>query len=80
MEQIVIFNKVLFFGDADDFLTWSCAKKKEWIKKNTNQQNDEVIDQFIKTVCKEHLNGCGGCNNVASGVQQKASKANKARS
>lgn len=77
---IQIFNKQLHGTDADKFLTWSCSVKKEWIKSNTNQQDDTLIDRFIKTVCKHELSGCGGCNNtgnVTSRIQPKAKQANQ---
>lgn len=56
-----IFNKQLFGSDADWFLAQSCAKKKEWIKKNTNQTNDILIDEFITAIRPDKDGECQGC-------------------
>ena len=56
-----IFNKQIFGSDADWFLAQSCAKKKEWIKKNTNQTNDVLIDEFIKAIRPDKDGECQGC-------------------
>lgn len=62
-----IFNKQVFGIDAQNFLDKCCVAKKEWIKLNTNQQNDEIIDEFIsslpKSVEKEKGN-CIGCGTL----------------
>lgn len=62
-KNMQIFDKQLFSTDAEKFLSWSCAVKKEWIKKNTNQQNDELIDEFIKTV-RADGDECQGCKDA----------------
>lgn len=56
-----IFNKQLFGSCADWFLAQSCAKKKEWIKKNTNQTNDILIDEFLKAIRPDKDGECQGC-------------------
>ena len=56
-----IFNKQIFGSDAEWFLAQSCAKKKEWIKKNTNQTNDVLIDEFIKAIRPDKDGECQGC-------------------
>lgn len=60
-----IFNVEIFHSDADHFLALSCADKKEWIKENTNQTNDELIEEFIKTVVKGE-DECAGCKKAKS--------------
>lgn len=45
--MIHIFNKIIFGDDALDFISWSKSDQKEWIKKNTNQKSDELIDEFL---------------------------------
>lgn len=56
-----IFNKQIFGSDAQWFLDQSCANKKKWIKENTNQQNDVLIDEFIKSVRPDKDGECQGC-------------------
>ena len=42
-----IFNLQIFGSDKEDWLKQSVEDKVEWIRKYTNQQNDEVIQEFI---------------------------------
>lgn len=57
-----IFNVKVWGIDADKFIALSCAKKKEYIKKNTNQKSDVLIDQFIATVKRgTDSEDCQGC-------------------
>ena len=42
-----IFNVQIFGSDKEDWLKQSVEDKVEWIRKYTNQQNDEVIQEFI---------------------------------
>lgn len=42
-----IFNKQIFGTDAEAFLALDVISKVNWIKKHTNQQNDDVIDNFL---------------------------------
>lgn len=81
-----IFDKQLYGSDADYFLSLSCSDKNKWIKKNTNQQNDSLIDEFIKTV-RADGDECQGCKDAkakksdASAIKstpKKAVKENKA--
>lgn len=58
-----IFDKQLFGSDAALFLSWDCATKKAWIKKNTNQQNDTLIEEFLKTV-RPDGDECQGCKDA----------------
>lgn len=44
---MVIFNVQIFGIDKEDWLKQSVEDKVEWIRKYTNQQNDEVIEEFI---------------------------------
>lgn len=44
-----IFN-IQIFGDTQKyFLHLSCSAKKEWIKTNTNQSNDVLIEEFLQS-------------------------------
>ncbi len=44
-----IFNVQIFGDDAKGFLHLSCSAKKEWIKTNTNQSNDVLIEEFLQS-------------------------------
>jgi hypothetical protein len=45
--MIQIFNKIIFGSDADAFLALDVISKVNWIKKYTNQQNDDLINEFL---------------------------------
>jgi hypothetical protein len=74
-----IFNVEIFGSCADWFMNQSCVNKKDWIKKNTNQSSDILIDEFIKTCNRGNDNECEGCkkakindkDNISSGVPTK---------
>lgn len=61
---MTIFNLQIWGEDADKFMALSCAKKKEWIKANTNQQNDELIEEFIKAATRGNDDECQGCKDA----------------
>jgi hypothetical protein len=44
-----IFNVQIFGDCAKGFLELCCSKKKEWIKTNTNQSDDALIDEFLQS-------------------------------
>ena len=56
-----IFNKNIFGSDADEFMQLSSCDKLAWIKKHTNQQNDEIIKEFIKVATKGKECKCLDC-------------------
>jgi len=57
-----IFGFIINGKEADDFMKLSCAKKKEWIKANTNQTHDVLIEAFVKNVSRgSDDNECAGC-------------------
>ena len=63
--MIQIFNKIVSGDDLDNFLSLTKLEKFNWIKKNTNQQNDSLIDEFLnsKTVEIKECLDCGKMNN-----------------
>ena len=73
-----IFNIQIFGETADNFMKLSCAKKKEFVKKNTNQKNDILIDEFLKAVVRGNDEECKGCKdakaNIADPVQEKVAE------
>jgi len=56
-----IFNIEIFGETADKFMAMSCADKKKFIKENSNQQSDELIDEFLKSVNRGNDEECHGC-------------------
>lgn len=42
-----IFNVQIFGEDKDHWLLQTAEWKVEWIRANTNQQNDAIIEEFI---------------------------------
>ena len=56
-----VFNVEIWGEDADNFMALSCADKKEWIKKHSNQQSDELIEEFLKSVNRGNDDECHGC-------------------
>jgi len=56
-----VFNVEIWGEDADNFMVLSCADKKEWIKKHSNQQSDELIEEFLKSVNRGNDDECHGC-------------------
>ena len=59
--QLEIFGKVVFGNDAIEWFDSSFDFKKDWIKKNTNQQNETLIDEFLKNLKKPCNCGCLNC-------------------
>jgi len=66
-----IFGKQIFGDCAKEFLNLPILSQVEWIKKYTNQQNDNIIDEFLSTIKenedKECLN-CGQNGNISKGI------------
>ncbi len=74
-----IFNVHIYGKDADWFMALGCAKKKEWIKANTNQTNETLIDNFVKNCNRGNDDECldckkaklNGTDNIGVGVSEK---------
>jgi hypothetical protein len=49
---MTIFNIELFGADADWFCNLTKSKQFSWIKTNTNQVNDDLINEFLSTPLK----------------------------
>ena len=74
-----IFNVQIFGDDALEFLSWTQEMQKEWILTMTNQQNEDVIYEFLsnpklseKAVCSN----CGKLNNKIVNHVDNISKGN----
>lgn len=69
-----IFGAHIFTSDAQAFLDFSVNEKVEWIKKYTNQKDDDLINEFLSNL-PQYKNGseCLNCNtkqdanNITSG-------------
>ena len=68
-----IFGKHIFGSDAEQFKSLPILNQVEWIKKNTNQKNDDLIDEFLSNIPenndKQCLN-CGTNGNISKGVSK----------
>jgi len=68
-----IFNIEIWGEDADKFMALSCAKKKEWIKTNTNQSDDAIIEVFLKAATRGNDDECHGCKEARKNEQNNQS-------
>lgn len=61
--MIQVFNKILFGSDAEAFLALDVNAKVNFIKKHTNQSNDDLINEFLTNLpmYKEQGDICIGC-------------------
>lgn len=66
-----IFNKQIFGSDADYFKQLSVIKQVEWIKKYTNQQNDDLINEFLSNIPENNDKNCLDCGNISKGISKK---------
>jgi hypothetical protein len=58
---MTIFNIQLFGSDADWFCELSKTKQLAWVKANTNQNNDTVINEFLATCSNKKDDYCYTC-------------------
>lgn len=67
--MIRVFNKELNGIDVEKFCQKSKEDKFTWIKNNTNQQNDSIINDFLnKPLLNEDCGcGCGGHKSKENG-------------
>ena len=56
-----IFGKHIFGSDADEFRALPILRQVEWIKKNTKQQNDDAIDEFLSNIPNNNDKNCLNC-------------------
>ena len=58
---MTIFNIELFGTDAEWFCNLSKLQQTEWIKKNTNQSSDDLINEFLASPLKNKKEYCFTC-------------------
>lgn len=58
---MTIFNIELFGADADWFCNLTKSEQFAWIKANTNQVNDDLINDFLSTPLKNKKEYCFTC-------------------
>ena len=56
-----IFNIQLFGSDADWFCELSKTKQLAWVKANTNQNDDAIINEFLATCSNKKDEYCYTC-------------------
>lgn len=65
VQSVKIFNVEINGGDISWFCGLPKAEKAQWVKSNTNQQNDLLIEEFLNTPLKQGDCGCGCGGNKA---------------
>jgi hypothetical protein len=78
-----IFNLEIFGSDADYWLAQPTMWQVDWIKANTNQQNDELIDEFLSAVTKDEDKQCLNCGqngNISKGIPEAVKSVTKSKS
>jgi hypothetical protein len=63
-----IFNKHLFGNDAEQFLGLPIINQIDWIKANTNQQNDDLIEEFLSNIPINNEKNCLNCGNISETI------------
>jgi len=58
-----IFGKHIFGSDTNDFKQLSVIEQINWIKNNTEQQNDDLIDEFLSNIPENNDKNCINCGN-----------------
>lgn len=58
---MTIFNIELFGSDADWFCSLTVSEQANWIKANTNQVNDDLINEFLKIPLNSKKEYCIPC-------------------
>jgi len=66
-----IFNKHIFGSDADYFKQLSVIEQVNWIKKHTNQQNDDLINEFLSNIPENNDKNCIDCGNKRKRISEK---------
>jgi hypothetical protein len=59
--MIQIFNVQLFGSDADWFCNLSITKQVNWIRSNTNQLDDTLINEFLSNAVHNRQDYCFTC-------------------
>lgn len=60
---MTIFNIELFGSDANWFCNLSKVEQFAWVKNNTNQVNDDLINEFLATCSNKKAEYCIPCRN-----------------
>jgi NADH:ubiquinone oxidoreductase subunit F (NADH-binding) len=60
---MTIFNIELFGSDADWFCSLSKLEQFAWVKNNTNQVDDDLINEFLATCSNKKAEYCIPCRN-----------------
>lgn len=66
-----IFNKHIFGSDADYFKQLSVIEQVNWIKTYTNQQNDDLINEFLSNIPENNDKNCIDCGNKRERISKK---------
>lgn len=58
-----IFGKHIFGSDANEFRALPVKEQYEWIKKYTNQNNEDLINEFLSNIPENNDKNCLDCEN-----------------
>ena len=61
-----IFGKYIFGSDAEQFKSLPILNQVEWIKKNTAQKNDDLIDELLSNIPENNDKQCLNCGQNAN--------------
>jgi phage tail sheath gpL-like len=56
-----IFGKHIFGSDANEFRSLAVTEQYEWIKKYTNQTNEDLINEFLSNIPENNDKNCLNC-------------------
>jgi hypothetical protein len=59
--MMTIFNVQLFGSDADWFCSLTASEQVSWIRSNTNQMNDDLINEFLSNSLHNRHDYCFTC-------------------
>jgi len=72
-----IFGKHIFGSDANEFRALAVNEQYEWIKKYTNQSNEDLINEFLSNIPENNDKNCLNCgDNISKGVSKPIEKVN----
>jgi hypothetical protein len=67
-----IFGKHIFGSDANEFRALAVNEQYEWIKKYTNQSNEDLINEFLSNIPENNDKNCLNCgDNISKRVSKK---------
>jgi len=63
LQPMEIFGKHIFGSDANEFRALPVLEQYEWIKKYTNQNDEDLINEFLSNIPENNDKNCLDCGN-----------------